>query len=120
MLVPLREIDLSDQAEFGAKAANLARLIRLGFPVPEGFCISGRAYQAHMNSGSISAMMEAVLNHDESLDPEERRGRLKLLREEIARVSLNTHLVEQIEKAHQGMRSDRVAVRSSATSEDLP
>jgi pyruvate,water dikinase len=64
--------------------------------------------------------MEDFLSNREALSLEARRSRLEVLRQEIIRLSLNGDHLAQIEEAHKRLRSARVAVRSSAISEDLP
>ncbi|HSL08486.1 MAG TPA: PEP/pyruvate-binding domain-containing protein, partial [Pseudonocardiaceae bacterium] len=92
----------------GGKAANLGELIRAGFPVPPGFCITTAAYQ------QVAA---------DAVDPGvQDTGRLA----ERARVAILAALVpadvaDAVKSAYRALGDDvPVAVRSSATAEDLP
>jgi pyruvate,water dikinase len=120
MLLRLKEIDPSTAAEFGAKAANLARLARLGFPVPEGFCIAGQAYLSHGAAPSIQACLHSVLAQGASLDSHEPSQHLRRLRREIEAAPLQPDLQQEIERAYRRLGGGLIAVRSSATNEDLP
>jgi pyruvate,water dikinase len=116
MLVWLNEIDPSRLGDFGSKAANIGRLIRSGFPVPGGFCIPAPYYLEHMKWDSIAGKINGLLGDFESIGADE----LERLRQEIATAPLSAELFQQIEDALGRLKSDRVAVRSSATVEDLP
>ena len=120
MLVSLNEIDPSLRADFGSKAANIAQLIRSGFPVPEGFCVPVRHYLEHMKWDPIPQKMNELLSDQKSINAEELRRRLEHLREEISAAPLSADLFQQIETGCGRLKNDRVAVRSSATAEDLP
>ena len=44
----------------GGKAANLGELIRVGFPVPPGFCVTTVAYQQIAADAELGAVIDAV------------------------------------------------------------
>ena len=44
LVMPLTALDASMLTLVGGKAANLGELIRAGFPVPPGFCVTTTAY----------------------------------------------------------------------------
>lgn len=95
----------------GGKAANLGELIRAGFPVPAGFCITTRAYQqvaAHVfDSGAPDAAPS---------DTRAERARAAILASPVP-----AGVVEAVDRAYRALGdSVPVAVRSSATAEDLP
>ncbi|WP_152361160.1 PEP/pyruvate-binding domain-containing protein [Microlunatus speluncae] len=92
----------TELGRLGGKAVNLARLAVAGFPVPEGFVITTAAYRQHVAGLSLA---------DE--DPVELRRRI-----EAAPVA--ARLAELIMSAYRGLPAGPVAVRSSATAEDLP
>jgi phosphohistidine swiveling domain-containing protein len=94
--------------EVGGKAANLGELIRAGFPVPSGFCITTAAYQ--------QVAGDAV--HIGSQDPDSlaERARAAILASPVP-----TGVADAVERAYRALGDDvPVAVRSSATAEDLP
>ena len=89
------EIDESDLPRVGGKGLNLGKLIRAGFRVPQGFCVTTDAYR--FSVPNLSAQ------HANS----------------IKDITLAPELVSEIRTASEKLQSRTVAVRSSATAEDL-
>ncbi len=92
----------------GGKAANLGELIRAGFPVPPGFCITTAAYQ------QVAA---------DAFDPgAQNTGRLaEHARAAILAAPVPAAVADAVDRAYRALGDDvPVAVRSSATAEDLP
>lgn len=101
LVVPLSALSARDLPIAGGKGANLGELIRAGFPVPEGFVITTDAYLAAASAAAV-----------DSKDPAAARMRLT-----------GAAMPEEISIALRGAYralGGRVAVRSSATAEDLP
>ena len=90
-----------DLAVAGGKGANLGELIRAGFPVPEGFVITTDAYAAAASAASIDPR-----------DPIAARARLM-------EMAVPPEVATAVRNAYRAL-GGRVAVRSSATAEDLP
>lgn len=123
MIVWLNEICGKDILTAGGKAANLGEMVRAGFPVPLGFCVTTDAYKQHFKLSSLWLGIQKLLN---SIPPED-----VVLLEEVAgkirRTVEETPMPEQvkieIQKAYAKLIKQGytlVAVRSSATAEDLP
>ena len=55
LVLPLTTLDRTQLSLVGGKAANLGELIRAGFPVPGGFCVTTIAYAL------VSATLEPIL-----------------------------------------------------------
>ncbi|MCI2421926.1 PEP-utilizing enzyme [Saccharopolyspora sp. K220] len=107
-LLDLGEIDASGGELVGGKAANLGELLAAGFRVPPGFCISTLAYD--------EVCRELT---DELLD--RLPGSAAEIRSRLAVAELPAGLVAAISSAYAELGRDvPVAVRSSATAEDLP
>src|SRR4051812_10753066 len=92
----------------GGKAANLGGLLGAGFPVPPGFCITTAAYQL------VAATAFDINAPDpDSLAERARTGILSSL--------VPAEVAEVVIRAYHALGDDvPVAVRSSATAEDLP
>ncbi|MFI5272532.1 MAG: PEP/pyruvate-binding domain-containing protein [Ktedonobacterales bacterium] len=103
LICTLRGDDDAPLSLVGGKGANLARLVRAGFPVPDGFVITTVAYYAFLTSAGISRAEG---------DPEQ-------LRTQITAAPLPTDLSAQIVAAYEQLGAPAVAVRSSGTAEDL-
>jgi phosphohistidine swiveling domain-containing protein len=133
----LDQLGRSDGDEAGGKGANLGELARAGFPVPPGFVLTTPAYQDFVNANGIAgrilelaALPAAASNDDyeaaarqirslfaESTMPEEIGAELRAA---YGRLSHQTvALGEEDSAGSNGDYAARVAVRSSATAEDL-
>lgn len=108
-----------DQA--GGKGVNLSRLIEAGFPVPPGFVVSTSAYRRFVDA---NALEEPILRLAAS--PASERD---VASAEIRRLfdggEFPAELVAEIRRAHAALPRELgdplpLAVRSSATAEDLP
>ena len=117
-----QEIDRTQIAVGGGKAANLAELSRIeGIRVPDGFVVSTRAFARIVGD---SPAVQGWLDRLAGLKAED-RGRIGDLTRELRRVieaiAIPEDLQEEIFRhlARLGER-DAYAVRSSATAEDLP
>jgi rifampicin phosphotransferase len=104
LVLPL-DAAAADLATVGGKGASLAQLIRAGLPVPGGFHVTTEAYRAF-----VSAFRDEI----DTGDPE-RTAAL------FARHDVPARIAEEIIGAYQALGKNMpVAVRSSATAEDLP
>jgi pyruvate,water dikinase len=119
------ECDLHCVREVGGKAANLGEMVRAGIRVPPGFAVTKDAYQMSVVQDVTWNDIEGVLNgfNPEDLDQVASAG--KSVRELIHQVPLPLEIEECIRNAYAKL-SDTcgggeipVAVRSSATAEDL-
>lgn len=106
VVIALSECSASDLNDCGGKAANLGELVRAGFPVPDGFVVSTSAYDAAI----------AGTNLDELIDS----GDLDGVRNLFDALPLPPGLESAIAEAYAELGEPPVAVRSSATAEDLP
>jgi len=61
-ILRLGEVDRSSGPIVGGKAVNLGELIRLGFPVPQGFVITAKAFNRFLDSGSLKARISRILS----------------------------------------------------------
>ncbi|HSK85583.1 MAG TPA: PEP/pyruvate-binding domain-containing protein, partial [Rubrobacter sp.] len=106
----------------GGKGASLARLIRAGIPVPGGFHVTTAAYERFVADNDLRSSIRAVLEEVDALKPDT----LTRVSEKIGDLFVRTDLPEEvsgaISEAFAGLDQDdpAVAVRSSATMEDLP
>ncbi|MBD0355321.1 MAG: phosphoenolpyruvate synthase, partial [Rubrobacteraceae bacterium] len=104
----------------GAKGANLGELIRAGLPVPSGFCVTTTAYRHAVVDAGLAGAIEKALRDARTDDPasaEVASKRITMLFEDLP---LPDDLAEEILAAYRALDALAVAVRSSATTEDLP
>jgi rifampicin phosphotransferase len=99
----------------GGRGANLARLARAGLPVPDGFTITTRAYQAFAAANGLAEQIPVIL----ALGPLEFASQCEdasaRIRDLFARGSMLADLAAKILDATAGLDRPAVAVRSSAT-----
>jgi pyruvate,water dikinase len=98
----LHSLRATDGAIAGGKGANLGELVAAGFPVPDGFVVTTAAYWAAADLANVQAG-----------DPAGSAERLRA-------VDLPADLTDPVLAAYRQLGGGAVAVRSSATAEDLP
>ena len=122
IVLPFSAINLSSLPIVGGKAANLGEMIHAGLPVPPGFCITTTAYALVAEGSKI----ETILSELVTANPNDTAYLAKLAAAARARLlaaPIPTHIEEAITKAYRMLGDGKrvpVAVRSSATAEDLP
>lgn len=116
-----RDIDKNALSVVGGKGANLGEMVKAGFPVPPGFCITTAAFQALLQG---SKEMEAYFRQLAQIDPDELepiRTIARSIQEHIEALPIPAELYQSIIAAWGQLGSKHAyAVRSSATAEDLP
>ncbi len=122
LVLPLTALDASILPLVGGKAANLGELIHVGFSVPPGFCVTTAAYMLLNDAARLEPMlMELAATRAEDT---ERLGELAAaVRAALLHEPVPASVVNAITKAYRALcngDSVPVAVRSSATAEDLP
>jgi phosphohistidine swiveling domain-containing protein len=109
---PLADFGGGDLAAAGGKGAALGELLRQGFPVPPGFVIITDAYRLLLARTGLGAALDSLT--DQNTDD---GGALRAL---FARFGMPAAFRVEIGEAYRALGSGAVAVRSSATAEDLP
>ena len=122
----LGEISGEQDEMVGGKGANLARLTRLGVPVAPGFCVSLQAYQQFIASTDLGAAAERFLHDLGRADLQQSAARSAELQSLFVSADMPQDIKREIENAYGELRNVTagqelsVAVRSSATAEDMP
>ena len=127
---PLRDVTLDDVASVGGKNASLGEMLRelvpLGVRVPDGFAVTADAYRALMRESRVDAFVRDELASLRPGNIEELTRCSDRIRAAIARAPLPQAIATEISRAYAalsrqyGEDATDVAVRSSATAEDLP
>lgn len=106
----------------GGKGASLARLIRLGLPVPPGFMITTGAYRHFIAVNGLDSTIQGYLTHQGSDDMESLERASAQIRAAFSAGIIPKEIGEAVLQAYHTLTSPSagVAVRSSATTEDLP
>src|SRR5512146_655875 len=109
-------------ARAGGKGANLVELARAGFAVPPGFIVTTKAYRAFVQANHLQDQILSRVNQIPSDDPEAYVTCSAEIRNLFAFGTMPTEIAAEIRTAYQPLDAPglAVAVRSSATTEDLP
>lgn len=120
LVLGLELIDAGMLARVGGKAANLGETTRAGLPVPPGFCLTTEAYRRAVGPAGLEDVHSALAatgDHDlAALATLAARAR-----ELILGVDVPPEIAASVRESYAALGTDvPVAVRSSATAEDLP
>ena len=104
----------------GGKGLNLARLAIAGFPVPPGFIVATEAYAAFVEHAGLAGWIAAEVGTSDTGDPAALAALAEGIRRRFRSSKTPDEISERIVAAYELMGRPPVAVRSSATAEDLP
>ena len=120
------ELSKSDIGIAGGKGANLGELTQAGIPVPPGFVVTAQAYKYFMDEAGINDQVMEILD---AIDINDTKA-LQAAAEEIKTIIIESPIPDDLvlfireyynELCHRVGEDDTdVAIRSSATAEDLP
>ena len=119
-------VDKTSLLQVGGKNANLGEMIRAGIRVPPGFAVTTQSYLSFISETGISKTISDMLS---AVDPDDMES-LDHTSGDIRNLMYSTSLSEDIKSAIKesyqqlcgrcNLQMVPVAVRSSATAEDLP
>lgn len=123
-IVDVNELHVEDVPIVGGKGANLGELTNAGFPVPEAFVLTTESYDYFVSSGKLMPEVEKKLegidrSSDDSLAQASAEIRAIFEECEIPK-DLKKEIVSRYRLLVPKGKVGFVAVRSSATAEDLP
>jgi len=118
------QIDKEDIALVGGKGANLGEMASFGIPVPEGFVVTSKAYFDFLKENKLELKIKNILENVNPQDPQtfnEASGKIKklILKGKIF-PQLAKEIIDSYLKLGGLLKNVLVAIRSSATAEDLP
>ena len=117
LVTSLAAVNRHSLALVGGKAANLGEMIGAGLPVPDGFCVTTAAYAQIAAAAGLDAVYGAL---EQTTDSAASAALAATARTTILAVALPTPIAAAIRAAYAALGGGAVAVRSSATAEDLP
>ena len=125
----LNEVGIKDVAEVGGKNASLGEMIKnltpKGVKIPGGFVVTADAYRYFLEKTGLKTFIKETLKDLNTKNLKNLSKRGKIIRETIKKAEFSEDLRSAIVKAYAEMEKEYgknvdVAVRSSATAEDLP
>jgi len=123
-VVWLEEVGKDDLSIVGGKGASLGEMINIGVPVPGGFAVTAQAFRDFINRAGIAEKLFEALKVDVNQESE-----LHKAEKAAKKLIMDAKVPEDIEQAIKSRYEELckregkqvfVAVRSSATAEDLP
>ena len=121
---PFTSIGINDVPAFGGKNASLGEMTQhlagLGIRVPEGFAVSSEAFWTTLKENGVHSQIEKALAAVSAETLEGLSFASVTCRALIDRCVIPSSIALEILEAYHRMGSPAVAVRSSATAEDLP
>jgi len=118
-LVWFEDVDKNDLPLVGGKGANLGELTKAGIPVPPGFIVTTVGYFNFLEEAGLREEMGNIL---EPLNPDDSEQLLQIstkIKDAITSAEMPQDIADEIREAYKKL-GGLVAVRSSATAEDLP
>ncbi|MEK6874032.1 MAG: phosphoenolpyruvate synthase [Nanoarchaeota archaeon] len=137
----LSELDKSSGMTAGGKGANLAEMYNSKFPVPPAFIITTDAYRFFVEKSGAKEKIDSILDFIDVDNTKELEEKAKEIRQLITKAEMPEELKEEIVESYENLNVDKeslkdasrdalkilkyssepvfVAVRSSATTEDL-
>jgi len=119
-IVWFNEVSKKDVALVGGKGANLGEMTRAGIPVPPGFIVTARAYSDFLKRTKIMDNIRDLLKPLDVNNSKQLQKVAAEIRQVILNATMSPELASAIKEAYRRMGDGFVAVRSSATAEDLP
>jgi len=119
-IVWFNEVGKSDVPTVGGKGANLGEMTNAGIPVPPGFIVTSAAYFDFIAKAKLQDKIRAILTPVDVQDSKKLQGAAAKIQKIITGAQMPAELAKEIEAAYLKMGEGLVAVRSSATAEDLP
>ena len=128
LIIWFENLRKTDIPSVGGKNASLGEMINVGLPIPPGFAVTAYSYKKFIEESGISEKIYAVIKETvtDPNDPKQYEIASKKIREIIESTPVPKDIEEAVRNAYQALcrklntNAVFVAVRSSATAEDLP
>ena len=124
LVVFFKDIDKHDLPLVGGKGANLGEMWKAKFPVPNGFAVTIQSYDIFLEKNQISQKINDILLAVDVNQPDQLQEASDKISRIVAKSEIPNEVSEAVIKAYKKLsgifKSELVAVRSSATAEDLP
>lgn len=121
-----KEVNHQDITDVGGKGANLGEMYHLKIPVPNGFVVTSSAYFNFVNINNLPQKIKQILESTDVDHPDQLNSASNRIKNLIKKSDIPNDIAIDIMKAYKklsaygGLQNLAVAVRSSATAEDLP
>ena len=114
------EVTKVDIPLVGGKGANLGEMVHAQIPVPPGFIVTASAYFKFLNGAGLTDEVRHDLEGLNVNDSKRLQEVSKVIKDRISSAPMPPDMVKEMKDAYRKLGRGLVAVRSSATAEDLP
>jgi pyruvate,water dikinase len=122
-VVWIGDLSKNDVGIAGGKGANLGEMIRANLPIPNAFVVTSEAYRSFLRDSGLEEKVLSILRNTNVDDSKALQTASKEIRRLIEETEVPGHIKKEILENYKKLNTGRgvlVAVRSSATAEDLP
>lgn len=119
-IVWFKDVGRQDIGLVGGKGANLGEMTNADVPVPPGFIVTASAYFIYLEKSGNENKIRDLLDPLDVHDSRKLQDVARQVQQIIIDSPMLPELANEIKKAYREMGQGLVAVRSSATAEDLP
>lgn len=125
-ILSFKDVSLDNLSQVGGKNASLgemtSRLTKTGIRIPDGFALTAEAYLRFIEEGDIKGRLKGILDKLDKVDLANLAETGLACRQLIAQTTFPAAIEKELLNAYHGLGNGQaaVAVRSSATAEDLP
>ncbi|EKE05955.1 MAG: hypothetical protein ACD_19C00140G0022 [uncultured bacterium] len=124
LVIDFKDIDKDSTFLVGGKGANLGEMINSGFPVPNGFAVTVPSYELFLRESGVAKTIYEILEVVDVEDPAQLESAAKRIQKIINTSKFPESVFKDVVKSYKRLGGTfskaLVAVRSSATAEDLP
>jgi pyruvate, water dikinase len=127
-----KDLNKDSIAIAGGKGANLGEMANANLPIPNGFCVNAQTYKEFIDKTALQERINKLLENLDIEDTKKLQQTAKQVQEVITSTEISEEIVEDIKDNYELLGAGKnahdlinakevfVAVRSSATAEDLP
>lgn len=122
-VINFKKLSSKDLLVVGGKGSNLGEMTQVGVPVPPGFVVTTRAYYEMLEESGLREPITEILDNLDVNDTRALNNASKKIEDMIKAADVPTEVRKAIVSAYasmSGFQDALVAVRSSATAEDIP
>ncbi len=119
-VVWFNEVSKKDIPLVGGKGANLGEMTNAGIPVPPGFIVTADAYSSFIQKTGLDSKIRQLLEPLDVDNSKQLQDVSTKVKELVFKAPMPPEIAAAIRDAYRKMGKGLVAVRSSATAEDLP
>ena len=118
-IVWFADVGKDDVGVAGGKGANLGEMTRARIPVPPGFIVTADAYRRFLEASGLRPTIQKLVSPLDYNDSAQLQRVSRQIKDRIVTVPVPEEIVRDIKAAYRQLGGGAVAVRSSATAEDL-